>query len=177
MLLGEIEEGVQSEIGGSPFRQVGLVGDGDGYASHPGRFCGDDAIEGVFEGQALQGAHGEGLGAVHVYLGMGLAVGQVFGGGHGLEIIFDPQSVHDDLYQGERGGSRQTDAEMVGSEESDDLLDAGERLGLCFDLFDHILMECGGGSWDLFFADAELTEPVIQPFRCSETGGVMILYG
>ncbi len=54
-------------------------------------------------------------------------------------------------------------------------MDAGEGGGICFYLFDDgVVQGCFGGG-DRFFADAEVSEPVIQPFTGTKTGSVVIL--
>jgi hypothetical protein len=103
MFIGEVEEGGEFEVGGAPFGEMGLVVDGDGDAGHAGGFGGDDAVEGVFEGETLQGAHFEGCGTVHVDLGVGFAIGEMFGGGYGFEFAGDVQFFYNDIDQGKWG--------------------------------------------------------------------------
>ena len=100
VVVVEFEEGVKFEVGGAPFGELGLVGDGDGDAFHAGCFGGDETVEGVFEGQALEGVGVEGADTVHVDLGVGFAVGKVFGGGDGFEVVADLQFVYDDMNEG-----------------------------------------------------------------------------
>jgi len=88
-MISEVEERAEPEVGGAPFGEVGLIGNGNGDAGHSGGFGGDDAVEGIFECKTLEWAYGEGLGAVHVDLWMWFAVGKVFGGRYRLKIIFD----------------------------------------------------------------------------------------
>jgi hypothetical protein len=79
MRFGELQERAELEVGGAPFGEVGQVFDGDGDAGHAGGLGGDDTVERIFEGEALQRRYGEGLGAIHIDLWMGFAVGKVFG--------------------------------------------------------------------------------------------------
>jgi len=177
MRICEFEQGVEFQVGGSPFREVGLVVDGDGDAGHAGRFGGDDAVERVFEGHALQGAHAKRLGAVHIDLGVGFAIGQVFGGCDSQEVLFDAHFFYDDLYQREGGRGGEADAEIPGFEEGQDLFYAGKGVGFGSDLFDDAVMEGCFGGGDRLLADAEMPEPVVQPFPGAETGGMVVLYG
>jgi len=45
MTLGEVRQGWEFEIGGAPFGQGILIGDGDDDAFHPRGLGGDQAIE------------------------------------------------------------------------------------------------------------------------------------
>ena len=75
MFVGEVEKRAELEVGGAPFGEVRLVLDGDGYAGHAGGLCGYDAMERLIKGEALLGGDGERLGAIHIDLGMWLAIG------------------------------------------------------------------------------------------------------
>lgn len=99
MCFGEFQQRAEPEVGGAPFGQMGLVMHGNSHAGHAGGFSGDDAIKGVFEGQALDRADGKRFGTVHIYLGMRLAIGKMFGGGDGLEFVLDAQLFDDYIYK------------------------------------------------------------------------------
>ena len=175
-MIAELEKAVELEIGGSPFWEVGLVLDRYDHAFHAGGLGGDEAIEGVFEGEAFQGVGGERIGAVHIHLWVGFAVGEVLGGGYGFEAVADIEFLHDGFHEGEGGGGGQADVEAAGLKEMDDRFYAGQGGGVVFYLFNNITMERGFGGGDPFLADAKLREPVIQPFAGAEAGGMVVLH-
>src|SRR5579859_3679931 len=156
MRVGEFEEGAQFGVGGAPFWKVGLILDRDGHAFHPGRFGGDEAVEGVFEGEAVKGIDGECPGAVHIHLWMWFAIGQVFGGGYCFEGVFDAQFIYNDVDQGEGRGGGQADMEAAGPEKFDDRFYPRHRRGILFYLFDDVLMQGGFGGGYSFLADAKM---------------------
>jgi len=54
-------------------------------------------------------------------------------------------------------------------------VDAGEGCGVCQYLSDNIFVECCFGGGDGCLVDAEVGEPVVQPFARAEACGMVVL--
>ena len=167
MLFGKFEKGVEFEVGGAPFWQCVLIGDGDGDAFHAGCFGRDQPVERVFERETFERVGGQRGGAVHVHLGVRLAERKIARGGDRIKVVPDPQFVGDDLCEHQWRGGCEADAESSFAEEVKRVMNAGHGVGHGADLFEDVGVERGGGSGDRVFIGAKKSQTSSRAIRGS----------